>query len=1034
MADVNNVSYSDSSWTDYNDGSYTWKKSPTTANNSTRRCLVMFTTTKANQAVMFVIKSFSETNRDYIFLSEIDAIVVPSKPDYKGASRAVSGNGVELSITDVVATAGTHTAYICYGKDASGDHNGDYGLFRIEKMTDIDIPLWQSNGKEVFTREDSGAIKSKIESWSEPFKVTGENGEDGKDAYRVVVSPSALIFDTDDNGRVTSFSGKTATIRVYQGDKDVSEQFSKYDENPSNRYNCNGSLNGLNTYPLEIQVTEIETQDVTDTAGNKSTISKTNGFLEFILTNNSATVTAHVDVQVNVAKFTGQMVNTNKRFSNTLTEVGNRVDDKMDKSDLNEFKAEITQTAREISLSVSEKSIGRRNLLVGSAFLREDNHYTLSRDTRIEMNSGYNGTNCVKVIDDTDGNSHYVGVYWDGSQGGKSIKIEKGKKYTISCYYKTNNSNAKFVLEAIYTNKETNAKRLGRPKYLSNNMFNPKYSQWELFTTVIDTTGAESDYIAFNFWEYCKVNAGRINAYICRPMVEEGDTYYGWTLSDEDNDYVGANLIDNSRTFQVGGNILSVTGNKTLVGDVYELTASGSNDYNQFYRIKGDAFKLNTDYTLSFEVRGDAKYLQVNAFYPANNTKYTCYREQQNNLMYETSDDGTTVAYAILGEFEVLSKQQKVWVHFRFKDRLPEQIYFQFKSNTEQTGVTSWSVTITRPKIEVGAVVTEYTERKSDLIDKASLKAAGIEVTSDMVELYGNQVKVSGAKGGTPVAMFENGMLNSNLINADKIMARQLDTTGSDGQRVSIEDGLMQIFGKNGVCNIKFGVNGNGEAILSYYDMNGKWLYDLGPNKLDGGQLTESTLDGDKYVTADSFFGTNDFFTIEKYINVTVKQVRWNYSQMLFGNNLFVNDDQEIANNNAAHMGYKPFERVSASEVTTLYRYTAPRQSGTIISDRTYGLTTPALAKQADGKYFTRNDTLATNGQLTNLAPAGYYFRQSEQVMMAPHPMSSAGTQPSKFPAYSIRYLNINIDSTGTVMSGFNAMMSSLMRTIKNQI
>ena len=121
---------------------------------------------------------------------------------------------------------------------------------------------------------------------------------------------------------------------------------------------------------------------------------------------------------------------------------------------------------------------------------------------------------------------------------------------------------------------------MGRPKYLSPSSFNPKYNQWQLFKTVIDTTDAESDYIAFNFWEACNVNAGRINAYICRPMVEEGDTYYGWTLSDEDNDYVGANLIDNSRTFQVGGNILSVTGNKTLVGDVYELTASGMYTHN----------------------------------------------------------------------------------------------------------------------------------------------------------------------------------------------------------------------------------------------------------------------------------------------------------------------------------------------------------------------------------------------------------------------------------------------------------------------
>lgn len=319
-------------------------------------------------------------------------------------------------------------------------------------------------------------------------------------------------------------------------------------------------------------------------------------------------------------------------------------------------------------------------------------------------------------------------------------------------------------------------------------------------------------------------------------------------------------------------------------------------------------------------------------------------------------------------------------------------------------------------------------------VSSGALLAAGIEITSDMVELYGNQVKVSGAKGGTPVAMFENGMLNSNLINADKIMASQLQTTGSNGQSVSIENGLMRVYGTNGRCNIEFGVNSNGEAILSYYDKDGKWLYDLGPNKLDGEQLKESTLNGEKYVSALSFFETNDFFTLETYINFIVKQVRREYSQRLFGNNLFVPDDQEIAKNNAAHLGYKPFERVSSSDVTILYRYTAPRQSGTIIKDETYGLTTAALAKQANGKYFTSNSKLAVNGQLTNLAPAGYYFRQSEQVMMAPSPKPSAGTQSAQFPAYSIRCLKITDDSTGTLMKGFNSMMSYLMRTIKIEI
>ena len=309
------------------------------------------------------------------------------------------------------------------------------------------------------------------------------------------------------------------------------------------------------------------------------------------------------------------------------------------------------------------------------------------------------------------------------------------------------------------------------------------------------------------------------------------------------------------------------------------------------------------------------------------------------------------------------------------------------------------------------------------------LASAGIVISGNQVAIKGDKVTIYNEH---EVALFaEGGKLNANLIDADKIMARQLETTGSNGQSVSIENGLMQIFGNNGVCNIKFGVNSNGEAILSYYDMNGKWLYDLGPNKLDGEQLKESTLDGDKYVTAASFFKTNDFFSLETYINVTVKQVRREYSQRLFGNNLFVNDDQEIENNNAAHMGYQPFAR--ASEVTTLYRYTAPRQSGTIIKDERYGLTSAALAKQADGKYFTSNSVLAINGQLTNLAPAGYYFRKSEQVKMAPYPMPSAVTQPVRFPAYSIRWLNITSNSTGAVMSGYNAMMSYLMRTIKIQ-
>lgn len=610
----------------------------------------------------------------------------------------------------------------------------------------------------------------------------GPQGKPGKDAVSIIVEDAPLVFDTDDNGIVSPGTSKTAKVKVMKGNQNVSNQCIGVSSRDDMCVNCKCYVTQEDGYITVSVSGNIIAKDDVVVDGVNHVVSATSGYAVAQAAYDGVTYFAQVPFSINVAKFTGIVAFDNKSYKSKFKEVSNRLDGAATKYELTQAKSEIKQTAREISLSVSEKSIARRNLLVGSDFRKETNDFAISNDTRIEMNSGYQGTNCIKVIDDTDGTSHYIGVYWDGSQGGRSIKIEKDKKYTISCYYKTNDSYANFSIEAIYTDKETNAKRLGRPKHLSPNFFNPKRNQWELFTTVIDTTDAESDYIAFNFWEYCKNKIGRIVAYICRPMVEEGNTYNGWTLSDKDYDYVGANLIDNSRTLDVGGNVYAVKGQKTLVGDAYELTASGSDDYNTFYQIKGSAFKLYTDYTISFEVRGNAKYMGVYVVYPVTNTKFTCYKEQQNGMMTEADGDGKTIGYVALVEVKELSKQQRVWGHFRFKDRLPEELYFQFPKNAKQTDVTSWNVTITKPKIEVGAVVTEYTERKSDLVDKASLKKAGIEVKSDEVLLYGDRIRVD--NNGQTAAMFIGGKLNANLINAETINVNHVYARSSEGANI----------------------------------------------------------------------------------------------------------------------------------------------------------------------------------------------------------------------------------------------------------
>ena len=1058
--------YSTSEWSEVSDGEGMWRKSPAGLGNSGWALMkVSFTANVDNADVRVVIKAYSEANCDFIQVHELDTEITGSPDIIRTGVVYTSGNGFEDAHSFISVKAGQHFFYVSYCKDVSINSNGDYGLFRLDlskNLVSMPSTVWMS---QAVLKEGKAVLP-----WSTPVQITGD------DAYRVVVSPSVLIFDTDDNGKVaeSSLSGKTATIRVYQGDKDVSEQFSKYDRLPSNYYNCDGSLKDLNKHPFEIQVTKIETQDVTDTSGNKSTISKTNGFLEFILTNNSATVTAHVDVQVNVAKFTGQMVNTNKRFSLQHKELSDAVNDKVGSSELKQFKAEITQTAREISLSVSEKSVGRRNMLVGSAFNRQEG-FVLNLDANVRgygilMNDGVDGMNCIKAASYYDGTRHqYCGAFWGGNHT-KNIRIKHRTQYTFSCWVKVLDANTTVYLEVIYNRAEIGQDRDGRPTGTYSFVIREP-NKWQLVKWSF-TTDDTHDWIEANVFTSSDVAYKTFVARFCKPMLEEGDTYNGWTLSQDDYDYIGGNMLDNTLSLDKSGSLYDVNGTLTPAGfgestsiyksftyklkgtvDSFSQLPSSGNVYDDTYYVRNDGtcyayngsefvdvgndyyynilewrkgkpgaytpfgLEANKDYVFSFMAKGTGRL-----------TAY--FYNPETDVFIESSLGATNISVDGGTSFQLTNKWERYWVHWRPSDSLHKYVLLRLNRSFQSDG--SAPITdcyIAQPKLEEGARVTEYTERKSDLVDKASLKAAGIEITSDMVELYGNQVKVSGAKGGTPVAMFENGMLNSNLINADKIMAGQLQTTGSKGQSVIIENGLMKVCGTNGRCNIEFGVNSNGESILSYYDKDGKWLYDLGPNKLDGAQLTESTLDGEKYVAASSFFGTNDFFSLKEYINVTVPQVHSEYSEDLFGGNLFINGDQEVANNNAAHMGYQPFS--GESNVTTLYRYTAPKQSGTVIKDEKYGLITAALAKQADGKYFTDNRHLAINGQLTNLATAGYYFRQSERVMMAPHPMPSEGTQPVRFPAYSIRCLKIIKDSPGTVMSGFNAMMSDLMITIR---
>lgn len=782
----------------------------------------------------------------------------------------------------------------------------------------------------------------------------GPQGKPGKDAVSIIVEDAPLVFDTDDSGIVPVSISKVAKVKIMKGNLNISNECSNINSRDDLCVNCKcGAIQKDGYIEVSVSGSNIAKNDVIVDGVNQGQVSATSGYAVAQFVYAGVLYFAQVPFSVNVSKYMGSVKVTAKQYQSQFKALENDLKES-NPTVLKAYTSTIKQAAREISLSVSEKSIGRRNLLVGSAFLREDSNCTISKDARIEINSGYQGTNCIHVIDATEaGNPHYVGAYWDGSQGGRSIKIEKGKKYTMSCFYKTNDINGEFWLEAIYTDKQENATRKGQAKYLSPNGHTvKKVNEWELFTTVVDTTDAEYDYIAFNFWEACNVIAGQINAWICRPMVEEGDTYNGWTLSQNDYDYVGGNLLEDTMALtrssdnsnlQFASGLILFGKYEGCYGILYNKNNSAESQFTEALQYKfpttatlsGQArIVKNQDYVFSFVAKGSGN---INVYLYGDSVHANVFTETcEGNVYLDGGADGHT-------QLALTSTFKRYWVHWRIEDYtgegaevIPDKVLIRVPGDTE-----AW---VTKPKLEEGAQLTDYTERKTDLIDRATAKAAGLEITSRGVTLYGEKIKVENTLSTgqtTTAALFKDGAINAALI-----LAQMLTSQGHNGQMVRIADGLINIYGKAGTANIRFGLNSSGQAVLSYYDDNGNFLYDLGPAGIASFSKTDAKITSEQYIKAEDAGLTTPLGE-----NVDLPWVDTTKSWYT-----------ATKDNN-----YILFVKGATGKKTTLYRYSAPRVNGKIVADSANGLSTYDLASAADGRTFTSR-TMVKNGALTNLA------------------------------------------------------------------
>lgn len=818
-------------WAEAEDDGRTWMKSPSGLGDNFGYALmkVSFTTQYDNTTVDVEIKAYSEQNYDLVEVWALD-----TAPDtgttFRGQGLAhASGNGVEQAYSFTVAKAGRHFICVTYAKDISGNDNGDYGLFRLD-LSDNEVAVsdtvWMSQAKV------SGG--KCVLPWSTPVKI---NGADGMGALEISVAPDTLVFDTNDNGIVPSATSKTATIACYRDGKKVTNV--EYDLTKDGHPDCSASISTSNS-TATVTISKIATDEPYG-------VSKTCGTVEVQVydIDNGRYYFPTVKFSVNVAKFNGGLKADNKRLESNYSELTNNGSI----TDLKEYRSEILQSAREISLHVSEKRAGRRNLLPGSAFRKQgEGPFVNNTLNLISVNGGYDGTNCIRATNTYPGSGEglYVGAFWDGSQKASSIKIERGKKYTISVWAKCDNVNAKIALETIFTDKLTSAKRMGkRPKSTTWGFKVSKAGEWQLLQCTIDTSlfydGTANtlyDCLAVNvFCNHQLTDAGgnglTVNAWFCRPMLEEGNEYNGWTLSEQDYDYVGGNLLDGTATLAKTGNVEVLNPDNVTQGGMGESASIKAEllptvkevDFLQF-STANMGLKANEDYVLSFyaKTEGNAGKLQC-YLYPSKGYTNTEDSESGHDNSWNPSDGH------LWSEIVPGTQWKRYWAHWRPTKADPQHVLFRLlrggndrgtyssyttyavddvvlydgtyyrcimagQGNTPSSSSSYWDATkygisLSQPKLEVGATMTEWTAKRADMVDKQALYATGIDIDSKKITLTADHTYVR-TNDGTPMVLIDaDGNLTNVKVNADMVnvsATHKLSISGNGSMVVDMDN------------------------------------------------------------------------------------------------------------------------------------------------------------------------------------------------------------------------------------------------------
>ena len=593
-----------------------------------------------------------------------------------------------------------------------------------------------------------------------PVLTDGDKGIDGTDALEVTIKNAPLVFDTNVNGVVSSSAVQTAEIWIAREGKNVIADIKQPSITGSLNFTI-GSDNAVIRKTSECLQIILKGIGIAKESVNGNYVSKTSGYVVVSFNDGTNPFQRQILFNVNVARFNSSVIQTAKLYEQKYTEVSNKYEalpeEVRNKESFTEYNSAIKQTARGISLSVTEEAAKKRNLLVNSDFVRNGGFYIyLNPYATIERYDSHNDENVFYSYPLTQ--ALYSKLMWEGSKvgdtdrGSQNIPIVIGKKYTISCWAKVSDTSVPLTLQVYSQAAQTgNSATASKGDLLNQEVTLDAANEWQLISYTFEVKGN---------YPYCSVrlffqplSSTRIKGYISQPMLEQSDSYNGWTLAEEDYVYRNGNMLDNTRYFNTGGNLITVGTIYNNVKDncsmseasVDMVTTARRTGTLLGYKLPLEAY---TDYVLSFYIRSkdiDSKQNVICTIIQDSGVFFAEALMQKEKetvgiLSNYTSLNGNTTTSGYVSFSSIPTEWTKVSYHFSLNTKNTAQsisilAYAQNGAGTLQ---------ICQPKLEKSVTNTAWTEAKQDVAFKDKYKRAGIDFDSETIRLSAERTIIDG--------------------------------------------------------------------------------------------------------------------------------------------------------------------------------------------------------------------------------------------------------------------------------------------------